>query len=272
MNPEPEKRISKLNWVILSGLGFILFVAAAILLINFSNATGSIKPQIFYFLLVIIGLIASGFLFGALKSHAKYSGKVYNGTLELGGPTVLFIIVIYMGIKFSASPATFNLRFTVFGSTDKSELINNGMLKILFDKPDSARIINGTVDFTDISTDLQGKKITVIPIVAGYEVNAQEIALPYTGSSAEIHLKSKPDLIAISGIVIDNGGQPVPEAVITLADGLYTCKTDDFGNFKLIVPIKEGTELPVRVYLKKKLSYNNTQMLSAKVPLTLQLH
>lgn len=272
MPSPPSKQISQLTWVILSALGFVLFVCAAVILIKFSSNAGSIKPQIFYFLLVIIGLIASGFLFGALKSHAKYSGKVYSGTLELGGPTVLFIIVIYMGIKFSSSPEIFTLRFTIFGSADKSELINSGMLKVLFNKPDSSQILNGTAAFTDVSTDLQGKKITVIPVVNSYYMQAQDITIPASNTPVEIHLKRKPDTTAIRGMVVDTKGQPVSSAVITLSNGLYTCKTDGFGNFNIVIPVKEGTELPVQVYYHTKLSYNNTQMLSAKVPLTLQLH
>ncbi|HEY4325909.1 MAG TPA: hypothetical protein VGN20_18105 [Mucilaginibacter sp.] len=272
MIPKPENRISQLTWVVLSAFGFVLFVAVAVVLINFSNTTGDIKPQIFYFLLVLIGLIAAGFLFGALKSHAKYTGKVYGGTLELGGPTVIFVIVIYLGIKFSPAAKTFTLRFTVFGSADKSELVSTGMLKVLFDKPDSSQILNGTADFTEISTDVQGKKITVIPVVTNYYVSAREIKVPSSGSPIEIHLKKKPDSTAVSGIVVDTGGQPVRQAVVELADGSFTCKTDEFGNFKLTIPIKEGAELPVRVYYKSKLCYNNTQMLSRKVPLTLQIH
>ena len=272
MEVKPNNQISQLTWVILCALGFILFVGAAVVLMTVSNKSGDIKPQVFYFLLVLIGLIASGFLFGALKSHAKYTGKVYNGTLELGGPTVLFIIVIYMGIKFSSPAGSFTLRFNVFGSADKSELINKGMLKVLFNKPDSADIINGTVEFTDVSTGLQGKKITVIAAANDFYVAAQDVTVPNSSTPIEIHLKRKPYQTLLSGIVMDVNGQPVSNASIMIADGLYTCKTDAYGNFKLTIPVKEGTELPVRIYYRNKLCYNNTQMLSAQVPLTLQLH
>lgn len=272
MAPVPQKSISPLTWVVLTAFGFVLFVAAAVVLITFSSRTGSIKPQIFYFLLVLIGLIASGFLFGAMKSHAKYSGKVYDGTLELGGPTVLFIIVIYMGIKFSGTPEAFNLRFMVFGSADKSELVNDGMLKVLFDKPDSARIVNGSVDFTDVSADLHGKKITIIPVARGYMVKAQQVDIPAESSSVEIHLLKKADTIIVSGIVVDKTGQPVTAAHILFGGEKQSCNSDNYGNFSLPLPVSEGTELPVRVYTGSKLRYNNTLTLSAKVAQTIQLH
>jgi hypothetical protein len=271
MVQSPQKSISQLTWVILSGAGFILFVVIAAALIRFSNQTGNIKPQIYYFLLVIVGLIAAGFLFGALKSHAKYSGKVYNGTLELGGPTVLFIIVIYMGIKLASPPGKFTLRFIVFGP-GKNELISKGMLKVLFDKPDSAQIQNGSVDFTDVSAELQGKTITVIPSAENYQTAAQTISVPGNGTPVEIHLTPKADTITLSGLVINTGGQPVANAVVMIDNGHYSSKTDQYGNFKAVLPVKEGTELPVRVYYNNKLCYNNSQTLSGKVSLTLQLH
>jgi hypothetical protein len=146
------------------------------------------------------------------------------------------------------------------------------MLKILFDKPDSARIVNGSVDFTDVSADLHGKQLTVIPVAEGYQVKAQLVNIPAEGTSVEIHLLKKSDTIAISGIVVDKGGQPVSAAHIVFGDGTHSCDSDGYGNFKLSLPVGEGTELPVRVYTGNKLRYNNTLALSAKVAQTIQLH
>jgi hypothetical protein len=266
-----NNRMSPLTWVLITAVGFIFFIGVAVVLIIFSSHTGNIKSQIYYFLLVLIGLVASGFLFGAFKSHAKYSGKVYNGTLELGGPTVVFIIVIYLGIKLASPPAVYTLRFTVFG-TDKSQLIGKGVLKVLFDKPDSTQILNGTAEFSDVSTALQGKQITVIPEVDNYKTSAQTVSIPSNGSPAELYLMARADSITVSGMVINAAGQPVPKAVVMIDNGLYSCKTDDYGNFKAILPVREGTEMPVRVYRDGKLCYNNSQNLSAKISLTLQLH
>lgn len=271
MAKSDNKQISSLSWVLITGAGFIFFIGVAIALIMFSSHTGNIKPQIYYFLLVLIGLIVSGFLFGAFKSHAKYTGKVYNGTLELGGPAVVFIIVIYLGIKLASPPAVYTLRFTVFG-TDKSQLINKGMLKVLFDKPDSTQILNGSAEFSDVSTGLQGKQVTVIAEADSYQTAAQSVNISSDGSPTEIHLVARKDSITVSGMVINSIGQPVAEAVIMIDNGLYTCKSDNYGNFKTTLPVREGTEMPVRVYQNGKLCYNNSQNLSAKVSLTLQLH
>jgi hypothetical protein len=273
MPAEANKAITPLSWVIITGLGFVLFVAAAIILMIFSNKAANLSPQVYFFLLVFVALIASGFLFGALKAHAKYSGKLYNGTLALGGPAVIFCLIIYFGLKLSPVADSFDVKFIVFGDESKNELVNGGLLKALFNKPDSARIENGVVTFNEQPANLLGKSITVTPAVAGYYRQSQQVTIPLDGRTPiELHLKKQADSLTISGLVIDMQGQPVPDVLIVLADGLYKTNADQLGNFSLTLPIKDGTELPVRIYRDKKLRFNSTQIFSSKVPLTLQLN
>lgn len=273
MPTEANKAVSPLSWVIITGLGFVLFVAAAVVLMIFSNKSANLSPQVYFFLLVFVALIASGFLFGALKAHAKYSGKLYNGTLALGGPAVIFCLIIYFGLKLSPGADSFDVKFIVFGDETKNELVNGGLLKVLFNKPDSARIENGVVTFNEQPANLLGKSITVTPAVAGYYRQSQQVTIPVDGHSPiELHLKKQADSLTVSGLVVDMQGQPVPDVLIVLADGLYRTNADQLGNFSLTLPIKDGTELPVRIYRGNKLRFNSTQIFSSKVPLTLQLN
>lgn len=273
MSVETNKTVSPLSWVIITGLGFVLFVAAAVILMIFSNKAANLSPQVYFFLLVFVALIASGFLFGALKAHAKYSGNVNNGTLELGGPAVIFCLIIYFGLKLSPEADSFNIKFIVFGDESKNELVNGGILKVLFHKPDSARIENGVATFTELPTNLLGKTISVTPAVMGYYRQSQQLTIPVDGRTPiEVHLKKQADSLTVSGLVVDTQGQPVPNVLIVLANGLYKTSADHLGNFRFILPVKDGTEFPVRVYREKKLRYNNTQVFSSKIPLTLQLN
>jgi hypothetical protein len=272
MTVETNKTVSPLSWVIITGLGFVLFVAAAVILMIFSNKAANLSPQVYFFLLVFAALIASGFLFGALKAHAKYSGNVNNGTLELGGPAVIFCLIIYFGLKLSPQADSFNIKFIVFGDESKNELVNGGVLKVLLNKPDSARIENGVVTFTELPTNLLGKTISVTPAVLGYYRQSQQVTIPVDGRTPiEVHLKKQAESLTVSGLVVDMQGQPVPNVLIVLANGLYKTSADNLGNFRFILPVKDGTEFPVRVYREKKLRYNNTQIFSSKMPLTLQL-
>jgi hypothetical protein len=273
MPVETNKAVSPLSWVIITGLGFVLFVAAAVTLMIFSNRSTNLSPQVYFFLLVFVALIASGFLFGALKAHAKYNCQLHNGTLTLGGPAVIFCLIIYFGLKLSPVADSLDIKFIVFGDESKNELVNGGLLKVLFNKPDSARIENGVVTFNEQPASLLGKSITVTPSVAGYYRKSQQVIIPIDGRTPiELHLKKQADSLTVSGLVVDTRGQPVPVVLIVLANGLYKTNADQLGNFSLSLPIKEGTELPVRIYKEKKLRFNSTQIFSSKVPLTLQLN
>jgi hypothetical protein len=272
MSVETNKAVSPLTWVIITGLGFVLFVAAAVILMIFSNKSANLSPQVYFFLLVFVALIASGFLFGALKAHAKYSGKLNNGTLALGGPAVIFCLIIYFGLKLSPVADSVDIKFIVFGDESKNELVNGGLLKVLFSKPDSARIENGVVTFNELPVNLLGKTVTVTPAVLGYYRQSQQITIPIDGRTpVELHLKKRADSITVSGLVVDMQGQPVPDVLIVLANGLYKANADQLGNFSLVLAIKDGTELPVRIYEGTKLRFNSTQIFSDKIPLTLQL-
>ncbi len=44
-----------------------------------------------------MGASVDAFLFGAMRSYATYSGKVLGGLLELGGPVVVFAMVMIGG-------------------------------------------------------------------------------------------------------------------------------------------------------------------------------
>ena len=214
-----KKPVSSLTWVLISAAGFLVFIGVALFFIFFNDRLSNIKLPIYFFLLVIVGFIAAAFLAGALKSHAKYSGKVAGGNLELAGPVVVFALIIYMGYIFRPVAGYTNLKVTVFGDATKSQLINSGLIKLLLNKPDSQNIQNGLAEFTDIPTDFEGKEVTVIPIVDGYYGDAQQVKINGGDIPVELHLTKKPDSVSIRGIVIDKNGKTVSNAIIIFEDG-----------------------------------------------------
>ncbi len=267
---QKNNTITPLTWVIISAIGFILFLAAAILLMLYSNRIGFIKPQIYFFLLVIIGMVCAAFLSGAMKSHAKYTGQVYGGTLELGGPILVLVVLIFLGYKFMPKKDSFTLKFTVFGSASKAELINNGQLKILLNKPDSQRIENGFVSFTDVDTKYRGKPIDIIANAPGYYSLGQSVPIPEEDNPIELHLQRRPDSIQVSGMVTDKKGQPVKNALVVFENGTKQA-SDELGMFTLQLPFKDGKEINIRVYSADKLRFNSSQVLSNGGTLTLQI-
>jgi hypothetical protein len=49
---------------------------------------------VYYGVVLILGLAAASFLFGAMRGYARYHGKTSLGSPELGGPVVVAALVI----------------------------------------------------------------------------------------------------------------------------------------------------------------------------------
>lgn len=99
-NPEwPIKQhMSPMAYAIISAVSLIIGIGL-LMLYTFKAknlANQDINNTIFYFLLFPMGFSAAAFLFGAMRSYARYSGKQFSGYLELGGPVVLFLLVVVL--------------------------------------------------------------------------------------------------------------------------------------------------------------------------------
>ena len=71
---------------------------------------GGAQGQIFYLLLIPWALSSAAFLFGAMRSFANFTHRRLGGFLELGGPVVLFCLVLVGGFKLvPPPPETFDL-------------------------------------------------------------------------------------------------------------------------------------------------------------------
>jgi hypothetical protein len=218
-----------------------------------------------------MGLICAAFLSGAMKSHAKYSGKVYGGTVELGGPIVIMVLLVFLGYKFMPAKESFTLKFTIYGTENKTVLVNEGMLKIFLGKPETARIENGYALFTDLATKYRETKTDVLAIAPGYTNLSQNITIPREDQAVELFMKQQPDSLTINGMVIDKQGQPLQNLEILFANGMAKDTSDLYGNFKTTLPLKEGAEINIRVYEGKRLRYNSSQLVSGSGAMTLQI-
>jgi len=59
-----------------------------------------------------------------MRTYARYKGKHFGGSLELGGPIVAFLLVIVMGFYFGKpSPPAFDLTIFVQGQRGASDLV-----------------------------------------------------------------------------------------------------------------------------------------------------
>src|ERR1700722_5449367 len=80
---------------------------------------------LYYLVLLPMGLAAAGFLFGVVRSCARYSGKQLGGMLELGGPIVAFLLVVVLGFVLVKPVTTFPLTVYVHGQGRPQDLLRN---------------------------------------------------------------------------------------------------------------------------------------------------
>ena len=104
--------LSAKNYVIVALLGLI-FAAGFTLFYVYrvpKLVESGVQGQVFYLLLIPWALSCAAFLFGAMKSYARFTHKHLGNFLELGGPVVLFCLVLVGGFKLvPPAPETFDL-------------------------------------------------------------------------------------------------------------------------------------------------------------------
>lgn len=271
MQPKRDT-ISSFQWVIISGAGFIVFLITAFLFGIYSDKLNFVNASAYFFLLIPLALVCAAFLFGALHSHAKYTGKAYNGNLELGGPVVVLAIIILLGFKFRPQEREFSYTINVFESKDTTEVIREGYVELFFGTGHIVKnISDGQSVFSELPSSYKGKGVVLITKVKGYITKRQRVIMPFENIAQDIFLDKIKDSVLVHGLIKNAKGKPVRDAALIFADGLLKTTSDSYGNFSATMPLKDGDEVPLRVYINEKLQYDNLVILSNHVSLKIQL-
>jgi hypothetical protein len=129
--------------------------------------------NLYYLVLVPLGLAVAAFLFGTLKSHAAYTGRVMGGAIELGGPIVGFLLVVMLGFWLVPNPSAFALTVFVHGIKGRQDLVlrNQGavLLDLGGDRRREAIGDRGQAYFAGIPPSFRGQAIRVALDAEGYE-------------------------------------------------------------------------------------------------------
>jgi hypothetical protein len=272
MKKAPGRNTASLAWVFISLGGFAVFLITAVLFGLYADKLNFISGTSYFFLLVPLALASAAFLFGALHSHAKYTGKMYGGTVELGGPVVILLLVVGLGYKFRPQEKSFGFTINVFSATDTTHVINSGNAEVFFGTAHWAKnISDGQAVFSEIPDEYKGRQVSIITSAEGYVAKKQTISVP-VNAAADIYLTKIADSVTIHGLVKDKKGKTVQNATLVFADGRVKTITDEYGNFTIALPFKEGTEVTVRVYINNEIKYDNLVTLSAATSLSVFLN
>jgi len=204
------------------------------------------QGQVFYVLLIPWALASAAFLFGAMKSYARLTYKSLGSVLELGGPVVLFALVIIGGFKLvPPAPQTFDLVVRV--SSDDNPLFTSGQITV-----DVGGILHhanigpdGEANFKGISATFKGIPIRVLAKVEGYE----EGWLTPTLESNVLNLKLKKEIpVTVQTITL----KPAPKErdVKIRVDGQkFETSSDGLGGYTFSLNRKSGDRALFEVFV-----------------------
>jgi hypothetical protein len=197
----------------------------------------SLIGKFYYIVLLPLGLCAAAFLFGVMRSFARYTGQQYGGTLELGGPIVAFVLVVGGGFYLVPKPlSTFPLTVYVHGEAGPHDLVlkNSGHVFVDLEGDRRSQPIgeNGQAYFPAIPDHFRGRDVPIWVDAKGFESTVADQKERVDGASLylKVHRKSG----HVSGRVQDEHGNPIADANLSLV-GLSS-RSDASGHFEFVIP------------------------------------
>jgi hypothetical protein len=193
--------------------------------------------HVWYVLLLLLGLAAAIIVFSFFKSYARYTGKVLGGTLELGGPVVVMLVVIVLGFYLVPAPAQkFDVTVFLHGETGNQAvaLRNSGKLSLGLgaDKRIESVGDKGEVRFSSIPANMRGQEVEVALVDDKYELVDPKLKIRL--NQEVFYAAVRPKRLRLSGYVSDERGRPLAQARASIAGNAAT--TDQDGRFEIVLP------------------------------------
>ncbi|RZM85383.1 hypothetical protein C3B51_00140 [Pseudoalteromonas rubra] len=261
MNQPTNKPAYKHVWGF-SAIALVLFLLlSAGLIYNVEMLfTFRLISKVWFLILLVVGLLCAICLFSLFKSYAAYSGKAFGGTLRLGGPCVLMLLIVVLGVKL-APDTTADFSYTIIlETTDGQPLIaSNGQLLVDLD----AQIVRGEiaglgeVTLKNIPSRFMGE--TVRMRLSGNDQYQLNEAVKLVGQSARLIVELKEQIVR--GIVKDKQGLPVAGATVITADQSVTTSVSGQFQFKLPANLSE-TERVLHIMADGYMPYNTDYVFS----------
>jgi len=193
--------------------------------------------NLYYVVLLPLGLCAAVFLFGVVRSFARYKGEQHGGSLEVGGPIVAFVLVVGGGfILMPKPPSAFPLTVYVHGEAARNDVVlrNSGRVFVDLDGDRQSRSIgeNGEAYFPAIPDRFRGQEVPIWVDAVGFESTISDQKQRIDGGSLYLPVRKKSG--HVSGRVQDQDGNPISGAELNVA-GVLT-HSDVSGHFEFLIP------------------------------------
>jgi hypothetical protein len=243
-NPRGTSRQRQVPMYALISLG-VFACCVAVLIVLITNAERlsrfGLLQQIYYLVLVLMGLSAAGFLFGVLQSTATYTGKLWGGTLRLSGSVVGAALVVIGGYYFLPKATTFPLTVYVHGEGGPQDIVlrNSGRVVIkLGPAPQSEPIgDNGQAFFPAVPSDFRGQQVQAW--VESETYGSPGTTTTIEGTSLDLQVKKKIKYFKLAGTLLDSLGKPLPGVRITVPELKAETETNNDGWYELQIAADE---------------------------------
>ncbi len=250
---KPKSKMPWLNYAI-----GILIAALAIFILNKLIDSTALN---YYITLVIVAFAAALALFTLQKSFASLESTSQYGTLKLGGPVVVFFLVIIGGYYLPKN--NFDLTVNVYDT--QSGAIGNGAIVLNLDDKKEERLLdnNGQASFKKILSEYRGKKASIEPKIKNYPAKAIEVTIPEKENVISISLIRNVDSTLVHGNVIDRNNKLIKGSVLNFMGGQVKTTTGNEGSYSVYLPVAEGTEAGVIILINDSIVYNDRFNVSA---------
>jgi hypothetical protein len=250
--------------LLLFGIGLLIgFVLLAPRLL-----TNGLLDQVYYPVIILFGLVAAVVLFGVMKSYASLTVKQPGILLQLGGPAVVAVLVVFGGIRFVPRVGSFNV--VVRPHAEGLPIISSGRIRLEYGANPAIRDLDssGDAEFREIPHEYAGQTVRVLPDVEGYERVYQTVTLDPSKRVIDLPLTQENPTTKVSGRLAP---PPKGEKVrVLVADEKEEAVPDEYGRFEITVHKKSTERARFSVWIDGKQVYDDYQPLSGEVTLVLK--
>jgi hypothetical protein len=242
--PKSEEKSKTLSPFAYAVISFISFMAGVGLLCLFifkakDLVAQGIDAKVFYILLIPLGLCAAAFLFGAMSSIASYQGNVMDGRLRLGGPVIIFVLVIIGGFRLMPDTSSFDITVFVHGLRGQHDIVLKNTGEVMIDLGGDRRTekigAKGEASFHSIPANFRNQPVSISVIADGFEPANSDKKYDLKEKSVYVMVRKDDSRSKISGCVKDAENKPLKDVDINLPNCLLV-KTGADGCFNMQIP------------------------------------
>lgn len=248
----PGQPLSALRYAIIAMAGLVFAIGFTVFYVYQvpKRVASPAQNQIFYLLLLPWALSSAAFLFGAMRSYARFSYKRLGNFLELGGPVVLFCLVLVGGFKLvPPPPEVFDLAVRAY--SENMPLITAGQITLKIPGLPHANIgPDGEANFKGISANFRGLPIEVLAQVDGYE---EEWTTPSVEDNVLTVKLEKAHPIFVQTATLDPPPPQGKDVQIRVEGQKVDASFDELGGFKFSVNGRAGDHVLLEVFVDRNL-------------------